>query len=46
MIKNIKKCTILYNPVSSGFSIKKLDSIYNVVKEYGLNADLIPSKKR
>ncbi len=46
MIKDIKNCTILYNPVSSGFSINKLNSIYDTVKENGLTADVIASKEQ
>ncbi len=46
MIKGIEKVNILYNPVSTGFSNKKLKQIQDVVKENGINADVISSNKK
>ena len=46
MVKEVEKVNILYNPVSTGFSIKKLDKIYNTVKNYGIKADAMASYEK
>lgn len=46
MLKEIKNINILYNPVSTGFSVKKLDKIYEVIKNNGIKAEAMASHKK
>ena len=46
MIKDIKKVNILYNPVSTGFSEKKLNQIYDVVKNSSYKLDIFKVMKK
>ena len=46
MIKDIKKVNILYNPVSTGFSEKKLNQIYDVVKNSSYKLDIFKSNEK
>lgn len=46
-MKNIiKNCTILYNPVSTGFKEKNLNKIINVIKQNGINVETAKSLKK
>ncbi len=41
----MKKCSLIYNPVSSGFSEKTLKEVSNVISNKGYDLDLLESKR-
>lgn len=41
----MKKCSLIYNPVSSGFSNKTLDEVSSVIYNKGYDLNLLESKK-
>lgn len=46
MINGIKKASIICNPASTGFKMKKAKQIYDVVKENKINAELFLSNQK
>lgn len=46
MKKLVKNCTILYNPVSTGFKEKNLSLITSVIKQNGINVEILESLKK
>lgn len=46
MKKLVKNCTILYNPVSTGFKEKNLSLITSVIKQNEINVEILESLKK